>query len=200
MVETTLKNLKKDIYLLMHKAQSMIELTEEGFMKNKVASLDQADDIGQEISRKEDALTALLAGMAGTDGYARSVLSAPLHIEKIAAAIKRISDGSRDRIRGNLLFSDKAADEIGRLFEKTKEVLKKAGEAAVTGAQVSVRSALAESESLQRMADNFAAIHEERLVSGECLPKSSSTYLSILYAFEDVGSHVKDAVSRFNGS
>jgi hypothetical protein len=36
-------------------------------------------------------------------------------------------------------------------------------------------------------------------VTGECSPKSSSTYLCILYAFEDMGAHIKDATKRLAG-
>ena len=66
MPEQTIKDLKKEIYLLMHKTQEMLELTEDGFMKNKLASLDQADELAKEIHTREDALTATLAKMAST--------------------------------------------------------------------------------------------------------------------------------------
>ena len=72
-------------------------------------------------------------------------------------------------------------------------MLKKAGEAAVTGSKATIESALAESDAIERMANDFATAHEDRLVTGECSPKSSSTYLCILYAFEDMGAHIKDA-------
>jgi hypothetical protein len=50
-----------------------------------------------------------------------------------------------------------------------------------------------------RMANDFATAHEERLVTGECSPKSSSTYLCILYAFDDMGAYLKESVKRLSG-
>jgi Na+/phosphate symporter len=199
MPEQTVKDLKKDIYLILHKAQEMLELTEDGFTKNKISALDEADELSKEIHTKEDALTAALAKMASTNSEARTLLVVPSHIEKIATSIKRITENTRSRIKEGMLFSDKAILETGKLFTKTKEVLKKAGEAAVTGAKATVDSALAESEAVERMANDFATSHEERLVTGECSPKASSTYLCILYAFEDMGAHVKDATKRLAG-
>jgi phosphate:Na+ symporter len=199
MPEQTVKDLKKDIYLIMHKALEMIELTEDGFTKNKLSSLDQADELAKEIHVKEDVLTATLAKMSAANSEARSLLTVPSHIEKIATSLKRITENSRARIKEGMLFSDKAILETGKLFTKTKEVLKKAGEAAVTGAKATVESVLAESDAVERMANEFATSHEERLVTGECSPKSSSTYLCILYAFEDMGAHIKDATKKLAG-
>lgn len=198
MSEQTIKDLKKEIYLLMHKAQEMLELTEDGFMKSKLASLDQADELAKEIHAKEDVLTATLAKMASTNSDARALLTVPSHIEKAATSIKRITENSRVRIKEGMLFSDKAINETGKLFTKTKDVLKKAGEAAVTGAQAALETARDDADSMERMANEFSTAHEDRLVTGECSPKSSSTYLCILYAFEDMGGHIKNAVKRFS--
>lgn len=200
MAEQTVKDLKKDIYLIMHKAQEMLELTEDGFTKNKLSALDQAEEVAKEIHTKEDALTATLAKMSAASSEARTLLTVPSHVEKIATSIKRITESSRARIKEGMLFSDKAIFETGKLFAKTKELLKKAGEAAVTGAKATVESTLADSDAIERMANEFATAHEERLVAGECSPKASSTYLCILYAFEDMGGHVKDATKRLSGN
>ena len=198
MSEQTIKDLKKELYLLIHKAQEMIELTEDGFMKNKLAALDQADELAKEIHVREDALTATLAKLASSNSEARKLLSAPASIEKIAINIKRIIENSRARIKEGVLFSDKAILETGKLFTKAKEVLKKTSEAAVTHAQDTLEGALRESDAMERMANEYATAHEERLVSGECSPKSSSTYLCILYAFDDMGAHIKDTLNKFS--
>jgi len=199
MAESTIKDLKKDIYLVMHKAEEMLELTEDGFMKNKIASLDQADELAKEIHTKEDQLTATLAKMASSDTEARALLAVPAHLEKIATSIKRITENSRIRIKDGMLFSDKAINETGKLFTKSKEVLKKASETAVTGSSATAEAVLAESNAIERMSNDFATAHENRLVTGECVPKSSSTYLCLLYAFEDMGAHIKEAVKRLSG-
>jgi Na+/phosphate symporter len=199
MSEQNIKDIKKEIYLVMHKTQEMLELTEDGFMKNKIGSLDQADAIAAEVQTREDALTAKLAKMASSDNDARLILAVPSHIEKIATSIHRITDSSRSRIKEGLLFSDKALNETGKLFTKAKDVLKKAGEVTVTGSAATFESVLAESDAMERMANDFATAHEDRLVSGECSPKSSSIYLCILYAFDDMGAHLKESVKRLSG-
>ena len=199
MADQTLKDVKKELYLVMHKAQSMLELTEDGFMKNKASSLDQADELANEIHAKEDNLTSLLAKMSSSDPEARAILSVPAHIEKIAVAVKRINESSRSRIKEGLLFSDKAIAETGKLFAKSKDILKKSGEAAVTGSASTFDGIITESDLLEHMANDFATSHEERLVSGECSPKASSNYLCILYAFEDIGYHIKDVVKKLSG-
>jgi len=196
MADQTIKDINKDIYLVLRKAQEMLELTEDGFMKNKIASLDRADALAGEIRTKEDVLTASLAKMAAASNEARQILSVPAHIEKIAANITRISESSRSRIKEGLLFSDKAIAETSRLFVKSRDILKKSGDAAVTGAQPAMNAIVSDCDALEHMANEFATAHEERLVTGECSPKSSSTYLCMLYAFEDMGAHIKNTVRK----
>ncbi len=198
MADQTVKDLKKEIYLVIHKAHEMLELTEDGFMKNKMNSLDQADDLADEIHVKEDVLTTTLAKMAAANNEARAILSVPAHVEKIATSIKRINENSRSRIKEGLLFSDRAILETGKLFAKSKDILKKASEAAITGSPTTFSTVLADSDALERMANDFATAHEERLVTGECSPKSSSTYLCILYAFEDMGAHIKNTIKKLS--
>ena len=198
MPDQAMKDIKKDLYLLMHKAEQMLELTEDAFMKSKVASLDQAESLAREIRAREDALTEKLAKLAPSDSSARAILSVPVHIEKIAVSIERIISNVRIKIKEGLLFSDKAIQETGRLLVKGKEMLKKAGEAVVTSSPESLETVRVDSEAMIRLANDFATTHEDRLVAGECSPKASSNYLCMLYAFEDMASHAKDAVSKLS--
>jgi Na+/phosphate symporter len=198
MPEQTIKDIKKDLYLLMHKAEQMLELTEDAFMKNKVGSLDQAETLAQEIRSREDALTEKLAKLAPSDNTARAILSVPVHIEKVAVSIERVVSNVRVKIKEGLLFSDKAILETGRLLVKGKELLKKAGESIVTASPATMETVRNDSDALIRMSNEFATSHEDRLVAGECSPKASSNYLCMLYAFEDMASHAKDAVNKLS--
>lgn len=196
MTDQAMKDIKKDLYLLMHKTEQMLEYTEDAFIKSKVGSLDQAASLAQEIRSREDVLTEKLAQLATADSAARAIISVPVHIEKIAVSIERVATNVRVKIKEGLLFSDKATMETGRLLVKGKEVLKKAGEAIVTASPESLETVRVESDAMIRMANDFATTHEDRLVAGECSPKASSNYLCILYAFEDIASHAKDAVKK----
>ena len=198
MPDKAMKDIKKDLYLLMHKAEQMLELTEDAFMKNKVGSLDQAESLAQEIRSQEDALTEKLAKLAPSDSTARAIVSVPVHIEKIAVSIERVVSNVRVKIKEGLLFSDKAIQETGRLLVKGKGMLKKAGEAVVTSSPESLETVRVDSEAMIRLANDFATTHEDRLVAGECSPKASSNYLCMLYAFEDMAAHAKDAVKKLS--
>ena len=199
MPDEAMKAIKKDLYLLIHKAEQMLELTEDAFMKNKVGSLDQAESLAREIRQREDALTEKLAKLAPSDNTARAIISVPVHIEKIAVSIERVVSNVRIKIKEGLLFSDKAIQETSRMLVKGKEVLKKAGEAIVTASPDSLETVRIECDAMIRLANDFATTHEDRLVAGECSPKASSNYLCMLYAFEDMASHAKDAVKKLSG-
>lgn len=199
MSDQAIKDLKKDIYLMLHKSLEMLELAEDAFVKNKISALDQAEELAKEIQVKEDHLTEALSRISSSNTDARVILGVPAHIEKVAYNLRRLTDGIRTKISDALLFSDKAIQEAGSLFTKSKDILKKAGDASVTsGASVS-EAVIREADEVVRLADTFATSHEDRLVTGECSPKASSTYLCILYSFEDVVSHAKEVVKKLTG-
>lgn len=199
MPDQAIKDIKKELYLLMNKAEQMLELTEDAFTKNKITSLDEAESLAREIRAREDVLTEKLAKLATTDSSARAILSVPVHIEKIAISIERIVSNIRIKIKEGLLFSDKAIQETGNLLVKGKEVLKKAGAAIVTASPESIETVRVDTDAIIRMTNDFATTHEDRLVAGECSPKASSNYLCMLYAFEDMAAHAKDAVKKVSG-
>lgn len=190
------KEIKKELYLMLHKSREMLELTEDAFAKNKVSPLDEAEEISREIQIKEDNLTEKLAKLSRGTPEARAIVSVPAHIEKIATTIKRIQDNTRTRIKDGMLFSDKAIQETSTMFSKAKDALKKAGDVVVTGAKKGIEEIIADSDAIEKLASDFTTAHENRIVSGEASPKSSTVYLCILYAFEDMAGYIKDAVRR----
>ena len=183
MPELTVKEIKKDIYLMLHKSLEMLELTSEAFMKNTLSKLNEAMDISAEIHSKEDALTASLAKLSSTHDDARTILSVPVSVEKIANAIEQIVGHTRQKIKENMLFSDKAVQDFKLLFTKTGAVLKKTADAVATGSHAAVEAVTKDSDTIVHMAMDFATAHENRLTSGEASPKSSSICLSILNIF-----------------
>jgi Na+/phosphate symporter len=196
MSDQSLKDLKKDIYLMLHKSLEMLELIEDAFVKNKPAALDQAEELAKEIQAREDRLTEALSKISSANTEARGILGVPAHIEKIAYNLRRLNDGIRTKIKDALLFSDKAIQEASILFTKSKDVLKKAGDASVTSNASLGEAVKKEADEIVRLAERHATSHEDRLVTGECSPKASSTYLCILYSFEDAVSHTKEVVKK----
>ena len=85
MAAQSVKDIKKELYLMLHKGEEMLGFTEEAFKKNKSSSLDMAAELGKEIHAKEDALTEALAKMASADSEARAILSVPAQVEKAKA-------------------------------------------------------------------------------------------------------------------
>ena len=200
MSDQVLKDAKKDIYLMIHKAGEMLELTEDAFTKSRLAALDEAKEIAREIKVKEDLLTEKLAKTAGANAEARAILAVPVQIEKIAVSIERVMDNIRMKIQEGILFSDKAIQESGRMIAKGKEVLKKSGEALVTGSAAAIQTVQKESDAMIKLSNDYATAHEERLVTGECSPKASSTYLCMLYAFEDLAAHTREILKKMSGN
>jgi len=199
MAEQSLKDIKHDMYLTLHKVRELVGLAEDAFSKNKLSSLSQADELAQEIQAKEVQIIASLAKMAATNEEARSLLVVPSHIKSIATSTMRLIENIRKRIKGSVLFTDKAITEAHQLFTSVQDALKKAGDAAVTGEKAIIESVIAISDAIARMTIDFSTLHEVRLVNAKCCSLASSTYLDMLHAFEDMSMHLKSAMKKFPG-
>lgn len=192
----SLKEVKKELYLMLQKTREMLEFTEEAFSTNKLSPLDNAEELAHEIHAKEDAMTESLAKMASGNAAVRALVSSPAQIEKAATCIKRIVDSTRTRIKDGLLFSDKAIQETSVLFGKAKDALKRSGEVIVTGTAKAGDEVIAQLDEIERIASDFTTAHENRIISGEASPKSSTIFLCILYAFDEMAGYVKSVVKR----
>jgi hypothetical protein len=57
---------------------------------------------------------------------------------------------------------------------------------------------LEEGVRLNEVGDNYAIEHEDRLISGVCVPKASPLYINILDCLSRVNWHTMRAVERFS--
>lgn len=199
MPEQAIKEIKKDIYLMLHKCVEMLNLSADAFVKNTPSKLAEAIEISKEIHAKEDALTAALAKMGSSHAEARTILAVPAYIEKIAVSIESIIDHTRQKAKEDILFNDKAIQDAKLLFTATQDVLKKTADITVKSSTTAADGIMRESDKIVRMSLDFATAHENRLISGEASPKSSSVFLFILYTIEDLVWFAKEIVRKMTG-
>ncbi|MDA8156971.1 MAG: hypothetical protein M0Z52_11080 [Actinomycetota bacterium] len=146
-----------------------------------------------------------LASMAG---YARAVPAAadfasiPGHIGRISGYLQVIANAIAVKNRENILFSEKAMDEIDLLFARLRELMEMAL-TAVCGVSGEVAGGISGVERaaavLDASAGEFLVFHEERLLEGLCLPKASSLYVEMVDGFKAISWHLKEMARKAAG-
>lgn len=191
-----LRDLIIGVYGLFPKLLEAVEFLQRGLLYNNPNFLDSADELTREILRKERALTEEIVKISGLESEAARYVSIPAHLERIGDYVENISKALRLKEREKILFSEKAMDEMNFLFEKTKDILANTADM-VLARNTIIAGYIREVEAaLERSANNFATLHEERLIEGLCLPKASAVYLDLLDAFKAISWHSKEIVQR----
>jgi Na+/phosphate symporter len=191
-----LRELMIQVYGLFPKLIEAVELLQRGLIYNNLQSLEEAERLAREVLKKEHAMTEEVIKLSADFPQAGRYIPIPGHIERIGNYIENMSRALRVKARENILFSDKAMDEMNFLFEKIKDILGNTADM-VLARNLIIAGYIREAESsVERSANKFATLHEERLIEGLCLPKASAIYLELLDAFKAVSWHSKEIVQR----
>jgi Na+/phosphate symporter len=196
MKATLSKELVGKLYDMNQNAVECIYLLQNAFLYNSMKSLGECEARTREIHMSEKALTKEFIQEAQTEPYARAYVSVPGHIERMGDFIEDICGCIRTRIIGGVLFSDKAQSEVSFLMQRLQEVLKNTSDI-ILARNVILKDYVKESAAeIGRSANEFATMHEERLIEGLCMPKASPLFLDMLDAIKSVAWHAKEIAEK----
>ena len=202
-----IKNLSDDIKSVLErisgmcfKAESILNLCMDGFMKHKVDFIDEARKVSQTIRTEGNELRKLLSNKA-KEPYVnkeliKSLMSIVSSIEMAVTGLDSVLQHVRAKISEGILFSDKAVGEIRHLFKETLDILKTAGDTLVTRNEVLMKYVVDKYKNLNEIVESYAEEHEERLIKGLCQAQASPVYLNIMDSIMTVVWHVKQALVK----
>lgn len=199
-----LKSILERIGGMCSKTELILSLCMDGFMKHKVALIDDAKKVILAIHDEENELISLLSNKAAKSGVnnesIKSLMAVVGHIEMATNGLDGILQNVKIKVNEGVLFSDKGMNEISHLFKETLDILKTAGDAILTKNEVLKKYVANKYVSFSQTVDAYSEEHEDRLIKGVCQPKSSSLYLNIVDSLMKVVWHLKQAIDRLFGS
>ncbi|GAB4390656.1 MAG: hypothetical protein Kow0025_24190 [Thermodesulfovibrionales bacterium] len=182
-----LKEIVSEVYEIFTGALASLDLLQEGFIYSNLKRLEEA---GSALEGVRQGAGRLAGQQKGEFGGAYACV--PSHVERVARELERMVDALRRKAREDVLFSDKALNEVNFMFEKTRDILSNTRDM-VLARNTIIGNYLVEAEhALGVLANDFSTRHEERLIEGLCLPKSSAVYIELLDAFKSIAWHAKE--------
>ncbi|TVM00444.1 MAG: hypothetical protein CV087_13830 [Candidatus Brocadia sp. WS118] len=182
------------------KGESVLSLCMDGFMKHKIALIDEAKKISHAIHNEENELITLLTNKAAKSDMDKQLIKSLMavvgHIEMATNGLDGILQNVKSKVAEGVLFSDKGVNEISHLFKETLDMLKTAGDIILTRNEVLRKYVADKYKSFNQIADAYSEEHEDRLIKGVCQPKSSSLYLNIVDSLSKIVWHIRQAVDR----
>ena len=128
-----------------------------------------------------------------------SYVSIPSHIGRISDGIGRIAASVKGKIREDVLLSDKAIAEVDYLFGRTRDILVNAKDMVLAPNTLVARHMAEAERAVEKIADEYATMHDERLIEGLCTPKASQIYLQMLDAFKSIAWHAREIAKDLAG-
>ncbi len=197
--EFTAEDMGEEIHSMCNYLIDMLKIGKEGFRLQSVELLKQAEKKAREVHLKEKELTAWIVDRVSKEGDAGelSVLAfVPGHLERVGDSVENVLSCIRTMLKEGTLFTDRARSEINTLFEKSIELLECVKDILHSRNKVLIRHVQKEGEELHRLTRVYALAHEERLIQGLCMPKSSSVFLAFLDSFRDIERHTRQIIDR----
>jgi|SRR3990167_5076094 len=199
-IREDLKSVLERISGMCFKAEAILKLCMDGFMKHKVGLIDEAKKMSLTIRNEGTELRKLLGAKATESGNdketIKSLMSIVNSIEMANTGLDSTLQHVRFKVSEGILFSDKAVNEVSHLFKETLDILKTAGDTLVTKNEVLMKYVVDKYKNLDEIVERYAEGHEERLIKGLCEAKHSPVYLNIMDSIMTVVWHTKQALMR----
>jgi len=122
-------------------------------------------------------------------------LTALPHLQRVALALDNLVEKMETKIKNNVLFNQKALDEIKQIMVAVGEEFTDVKDYYMTKNPNLKERIRDDMEKVAKMIDDFDLIHQNRLITGVCVPQASYLYIDMtdslkrmakeLYTFAD---------------
>ena len=157
----------------------IVENLRKGFFAQNAALVKESHDKFKEILKNRVAFAEKILKEKVKGEQEQRYVGLIVPFQTVALAVENLMEKMEIKVDAKILFSEKALKEINALFAVIEAQLMDAKDFVLTGnphLKAAVRQGM---EDVQRMADDYAVIHQDRLIAGVCMPKASYLYIDI---------------------
>ncbi len=194
-----IKDILKSFYEMGSDAEDYISLLQTAFIYNAPLPLKDCKAKVEVIKKKEAQLTKTITEIAANNPDLKPYVSVSIHLLRIWENLERLLELVDKKIRENILFSDKAVYETIFLLQRLVEILRPSSDI-ILAKNTFLSMYVQESQSsVEKTAAEYATLHENRLITGECLPAVSLLYVNMLDAIKNIAWHTKEIAIKLAG-
>jgi Na+/phosphate symporter len=187
-----IKEILKSFNELVSYAEDCISSMQVAFIYNKLTPLENCRIELERIKGEEAELEKLSKEIVTDDFDFKPYISVSVHLLKMWGNIDKLSKIIDKKVRENILFSEKAVNETVFLLQRLVEILRPTADI-ILARNTFLKVYILESQaSLVRMAEEYASLHEDRLIKGVCIPAASSLYINMLDNIKSIAWHTKE--------
>ena len=168
----------------------MLEQSFYAFRKPTEASVEEVEQAVNQVKQSSAELTHFLIAKSSSDEkgkeWIKPYLSIASNFERMTYNIEGLIRQLKLMTKEQIFFSDRGVKEINDVFQEAMDFLESLPEIILTQNKSLAQHIGEQVRLIMKIANAYAGEHEERLLRGICLPKSSPIYLGILESLKGV--------------
>jgi len=194
------KDVEEKLLQVCRSEIKMLELIFEGFRTLKEKSVQEAEQIKEEIRRNSSELAKYLIQKSSPQDkgkeWVKPYLSMATSFDRMTHHMEGMVDRLKTMLKEHILFSDRAVKEVNDIFQEAMDLLESLPDLIQTRNKFLAQHIGERVRSILKIANGFSEEHEERLIQGVCMPKSSPLYLGLLESLEGIISNVLEVSGK----
>jgi Na+/phosphate symporter len=180
------KELNQRLYDMFKEMLLVLERVKQGFFTQSQTTLMEAETKLTAILTSNLPFTEDLVKKERKNDAEKKYVNLLPQLQLMAVNLRNLINEKKKKIESNLLFTDKAMNEIKELYALLQTQFRDATDYILTRnshLRMHIKTGM---ENLFKRADEYVTGHETRLITGVCMPKASYSYLAIVDSIKAV--------------
>lgn len=174
----------------------VIENAYKGFITQKPSLLKESKEKFKAILTSRLSYAEKIVGDKEKDEVEKKYVTLLTPFQTVGIAIQNVISNMEIKVEANVLFSQKGLDEIKELLAASHELVRDVKDYTVTKNPHLLAKIKECKERIIKMIDGFAVIHQNRLITGVCMPKASYLYLDITDSIKRIARGLVDFAEK----
>ena len=151
----------------------------KGFVGQKINLLKESKlTFRESLKKRLPGIEKLVEDKDKNEAVKRFLIALP-HLQRVALALDNLVDKMETKVESNVLFNEKALDEIKQVMVAVGTEFTDVKDYCMTKNPLLKAQIQADMKKVMKMIDDFDTIHQNRLITGVCMPKASYLYIDM---------------------
>jgi len=155
--------------------------------------------LDQQMHQQETTPAASAVPQARWPEGVQGLFLVPVHLERIGDNIELLGRALTTVIREGIPFTERAVRELNTLFARAIELLECVRDVILTQNRILLRHMQIEGQRYEELVNEYALLHQQRLIEGLCLPKASSLFVALLDYLKGITGHIGQIADKLSG-
>ncbi|HNQ46821.1 MAG TPA: hypothetical protein PK125_02940 [Syntrophorhabdus sp.] len=168
----------------------------KGFAGQKINLLKESRSKFREVWKNRLPAVEKLIGDTEKNEVEKKFVALLPHLQRVALAIDNLVDKMEIKVETHILFSQKALDEIKQLMVAVGTEFTDVKDYCMTKNPVLKEQIRTDMEKIRKMIYEFEMVHQNRLITGVCMPKASYLYIDMTDSLKRMAKELGDFAEK----